>query len=90
MWVWFLGQEDTLDEKWQPTPVFLPGESHGQRPWRATAHGVAKRQKQLKRLTYTVLSPIPPLLKSYSFLKKKKILLVLKEVSKVYISKDII
>ena len=36
-----LGQEDTLEEgsPWQPIPVFLPGESHGQRsladysPW---------------------------------------------------------
>ena len=34
-----LGQEDPLEEGWQPTPVFLPGESHGQRslvgysPW---------------------------------------------------------
>ena len=29
---------------WQPTPVFLPGESHGQRSLRATVHGVAKSQ----------------------------------------------
>ena len=34
-----LGQEDPLEKGWQPTPVFLPGESHGQRslagysPW---------------------------------------------------------
>ena len=34
-----LGQEDPLRKKWQPTPVFLPGKSHGQRtlvrygPW---------------------------------------------------------
>ena len=35
-----LGREDPLEErKWQPTPLFLPGESHGQRslmgyrPW---------------------------------------------------------
>ena len=34
-----LGQEDPLEEEWQPTPVFLPGESYGQRslvdyiPW---------------------------------------------------------
>ena len=28
--------------KWQPTPVFLPGESHGQRTCRATVHGVAR------------------------------------------------
>ena len=25
---------------WQPTPVFLPGESHGQTAWWATVHGV--------------------------------------------------
>ena len=28
-WVRFLGQEDPLEKEWQPTPVFLPGES----PW---------------------------------------------------------
>ena len=34
-----LGWEDPLEEAWQPTPVFLPGESPGQRslmgysPW---------------------------------------------------------
>ena len=38
-WVQSLGQEDPWRRKWQPTPVFLPGESHGQRsqagcsPW---------------------------------------------------------
>ena len=26
-----LGQEDPLEEEMQPTSVFLPGESHGQR-----------------------------------------------------------
>ena len=36
--------------KWLPTPVFLPGESHGQRwavhgvTWWATVHGVTKSQ----------------------------------------------
>ena len=30
-WVQSLGQEDPLEGKWQPTPVFLPGKSHGQR-----------------------------------------------------------
>ena len=29
--VWSLGQEDPLEQKMAPTPVFLPGESHGQR-----------------------------------------------------------
>ena len=34
-----LGQEDPWNRKWQPTPVFLPGNFHGQRslagysPW---------------------------------------------------------
>ena len=31
MWVQFLGQEDSRRRKWQPTSVFLPGKSHGQR-----------------------------------------------------------
>ena len=33
--------------KWQPTPVFLPGESHGRGAWWATVHGVAKSWIQL-------------------------------------------
>ena len=39
MWVRSLGWEDPLQEGMQPTPVFLPGESHGRRslagysPW---------------------------------------------------------
>ena len=28
--------------KWQVTPVFLPGESHGRGAWWVTVHGVAK------------------------------------------------
>ena len=31
MWVWALGQKDPLEEEMQPTPVFLPEKSHGQR-----------------------------------------------------------
>uniref|UniRef100_A0AC11E4J5 Uncharacterized protein n=1 Tax=Ovis aries TaxID=9940 RepID=A0AC11E4J5_SHEEP len=38
--------------KWQSTPGFLPGESHGQRgAWWATVHGVLKSQTRLKRLS---------------------------------------
>ena len=33
---------------WQFAPVFLPEESHGQRIWRVTVHGVAKSWIQLK------------------------------------------
>ena len=38
-WVWSLGWEDPWKRAWQPTPVFFPEESHGQRslvgynPW---------------------------------------------------------
>jgi len=32
---------------WEPTPVFLPGESHGQR----RLHKVAKSQTRLKRVS---------------------------------------
>ena len=31
MWVQSLVREDPLEKRMQPTPVFLPGESHGQR-----------------------------------------------------------
>ena len=30
-WVQTLGREDTLEKEMAPTPVFLPGESHGRR-----------------------------------------------------------
>ena len=36
---WILGGEDTLEKAWQPTPIVLPGEFHGQKslvgysPW---------------------------------------------------------
>ena len=33
--------------KWEPTPVFLPGEFHGQGAWWAIVHGVAKSQTWL-------------------------------------------
>ena len=29
--VWYLSQEDSWRREWQPTPVFLPGEFHGER-----------------------------------------------------------
>ena len=37
----------TWRRAWQPTPVFLPGESHGQRSLVGSGHGVAKSQMQL-------------------------------------------
>ena len=42
------------EEKWQPTPVFLPGKSHGQRNWvgyspwghKTAEHDLATKQQQ--------------------------------------------
>ena len=31
MWDWSFGQEDPVEEGMSSTPVFLPGEAHGQR-----------------------------------------------------------
>ena len=36
---------------WQPTPVFLPGESYGQRSLVATVYWVVNSQTQLKQLS---------------------------------------
>ena len=49
-----LGQEELLEKEWQPTPVFLPGESRGQRslagygPWghKRVGHYLATKQQQ--------------------------------------------
>ena len=38
-------------KKWQPTPVFLPGESQGRGAWWAAVYGVAQSQTRLKRLS---------------------------------------
>ena len=37
--------------KWQPTPVFLPGESQGQGAWWAAVYGVTQSGTRLKRLS---------------------------------------
>ena len=50
--------------KWQPTPVLLPGESHGQGAWQATVHWIANSRTQLSdRLslfikTYNIFSSL--------------------------------
>ena len=40
---------------WQPTPIFLPGESHDRGAWWATVHGITMSQTQLKRLSMHAL-----------------------------------
>ena len=38
---------------WHPTPVLLPGKSHGRRSLRAAVHGVTKSQTRLSYFTFT-------------------------------------
>ena len=48
-------QEDLLRRKWQPTPVFLPGKSHGQKslagysPWgrKGVGHDLVTKQQHI-------------------------------------------
>ena len=44
-------QQINWRRKWQPTPVFLPGESQGWRSLWAAIHGVAQIQTRLKQLS---------------------------------------
>ena len=41
--------------KWQPTPVFLPGESQDGGAWWAAVYGVAQSKTRLKRLSSKIL-----------------------------------
>ena len=40
-----------LSRKWQPTVIFLPGESHRQKGWGTTVHRVTECQTGLKQLS---------------------------------------
>ena len=44
--------------KWQPTPVFLPGESQGWGAWWTAVYGVAQSRTRLKRLSSSSSNPI--------------------------------
>ena len=39
--------------QWHPTPVLLPGKSHGWRAWWATVHGITKSRTWLSDFTFT-------------------------------------
>ena len=45
-----LVQEDAPEKEWQPTPVFLPGESHGQRRLTDYSPKVHKESDTTERL----------------------------------------
>ena len=49
----FFPWSDPWRRKWQPTPVLLPGKSHGRRALWAVVHGVAKSRTRLRDFTFT-------------------------------------
>ena len=52
-WVQSLEWKMPWTREWQPTPVFLTGESHGQRSLVAVVHGGHKKSDMTGRLTHT-------------------------------------
>ena len=55
--------------KWQPAPVFLPGESQGQGAWWAAVYGVAQSRIRLKRLSSSSSKIKPDVRNAYIQLK---------------------
>ena len=51
-----LGQKDPLEKEWPPTPVFLPGESHGQRSPVGYSPQGCKESDTTQRLTLRPLN----------------------------------
>ena len=60
-WVQSLVRKIFWRRKWQPTPIFLPGKSHGQRslvgysPWGCKESDVIKRLHSLKKLKRQIM-----------------------------------
>ena len=74
--------------KWQPTPVFLPGESQGGEAWLAAVYGVAQSRTGLKRHSSSSSSlylPYPKLLmypsSSFPFGNNKFVFYICQSVS---------
>ena len=59
-WVQSLGQEDPWRRKWQPTPVLLPGESHGQRSLVGYSPGSHKELDTTRQLTFHFQCQVSP------------------------------
>ena len=48
-----VGRRDRWRKQWHPTPVLLPGKSHGWRSLYAAVHGVAKSRTRLSDFSFT-------------------------------------
>ena len=51
-WTQSLGWEDPQEEGWQPSPVFLPGEFHGQRSLVGYSPWGCKESDMTERLSF--------------------------------------
>ena len=88
-----LGQEDPRSRKWKPTPVFLPGKSHGQRslvgytPWGHKESDMTERARARARAhTHTHTHPPPPPL--YPYVPYTSLLLILWGLAEPSVSDD--
>ena len=66
-WVQSLGDEDTQRRAWQPTPVFWPGEFHGQRSLAGYGPWGHKESDTSERLTTGPLGNSPVLVPQQCF-----------------------
>ena len=57
-WVQSLDWEDTQRRRWQPTPVFLPGEFHGQRSLAGYSPWGCKQSNMTERLSLFTFVPV--------------------------------
>ena len=76
--------------KWQPPPVFLPGESQGWGTWWAAVYGVAQSQTWLKRLSSSTSSNVWEICSSFacinsSFIKKLLFSILLCKYTLIYL-----
>ena len=55
--IWSLCRKDPWRRKWQPMPIFLPGELHGQRSLEAYNPGVTKSPTRLRDWITTIILP---------------------------------
>ena len=52
-------------QKWQPTPVFLPGKSHGQRSLAGVVHGATRVRLDLVTTQQTTASGTPFMIRGW-------------------------
>ena len=60
--------------QWQPTPVFLPGESQGRGAWWAAVYGVTQSRTWLKRLSSSRVSLCLAFKEAAKVISKMKVL----------------